>query len=206
MKWRFTTPAGPHHNGCAEALVKSCKKALKTAIGKQVLTSFELYTCLLEVANLVNQRPIGRIPNDPDDRTYLCPNDILLGRSTSEVPQGPFKPTKNPRNRVEFVQRLVDSFWKRWSRDVFPSLIPRKKLRADRRNVQVNDMVMYAEDEVRGRNAARGKWTIGRIIEAYPGEDGRKRNMRVKTATGEYSRPVTKIAVIYPAEGYDNEE
>ena len=198
MKWRFTTPAAPHHNGCAEALVKSCKKALKTAIGKQVLTPFELYTCLLEVANLANQRPIGRIPNDPDDGTYLCPNDILLGRSTSEVPQGPFKPTKNPRDRVEFVQRLVDSFWKRWS---FPSLVPRKKWRSDRRNVQVNDMVMYAED-----NAVRGKWTLGRIIEVYPGEDGRTRNVRIKTAGGDYSRPVTKIAVVYPAEGYDNEE
>ena len=194
MKWKFTTPAAPHHNGCAEALVKSCKKALEIAIGKQVLTPFELYTCLLEVANLVNQRPIGRIPNDPDDGTYLCPNDILLGRSTAEVPQGTFKQTKNPRDRVEFVQRLVDSFWKRWSRDVFPSLVPRKKWRADRRNVQVNDMVMYAED-----NAVRGKWTLGRIIEVYPGEDGRTRNVKVKTATGEYSRPVTKIALIYPA-------
>ena len=88
MKWKFTTPAAPHHNGCAEALVKSCKNALKIAIGKQVLTPFELYTCLLEVASLVNQGPIGRILNDPDDGTYLCPNEILLGRSTAEVPQG----------------------------------------------------------------------------------------------------------------------
>ena len=83
MKWRVTTPAAPHHNGCAEALVKSCKKALKTAIGKQVLIPFELYTYLSEVANLVNQRPISRIPNDPNDSTCRCPNDIFLERSTS---------------------------------------------------------------------------------------------------------------------------
>ena len=25
MKWQFATPAAPHQNGCAEALVKSCK-------------------------------------------------------------------------------------------------------------------------------------------------------------------------------------
>ena len=60
---------------------------------------------------------------------------------------------------------------------------------------------MYAED-----NALQGKWMLGRIIEVYPGEDGRARNVRVKTATGEYSRPVMKIAVIYSAEGYDNKE
>ena len=30
---------------------------------------FELYTCLLEVANLTNQHSIGRIPNDSDSVT-----------------------------------------------------------------------------------------------------------------------------------------
>ena len=85
MQWKFTTPASPHQNGrCAEALMKTpCKIALEKASGAQVLTHFELYTCLLEVANLVNHRPIGRIPDDPDDGSYLCPNDILLGRASS---------------------------------------------------------------------------------------------------------------------------
>ncbi|XP_068684466.1 uncharacterized protein [Montipora foliosa] len=77
IQWKFTTPGAPHHNGCAEALVKSCKTAIKKAVGNHTLTPFELYTCLLEVANLVNQRPIGRVPNDPDDGAYLCPNDML---------------------------------------------------------------------------------------------------------------------------------
>lgn len=59
IKWQFTTAAAPHQNGCAEALVKSCKIALKKAIGEHVLTPLELQTCLVEVSNLVNQRPIG---------------------------------------------------------------------------------------------------------------------------------------------------
>lgn len=198
MHWKFTTPAAPHQNGCAEALVKSCKNAIKKAIGNQVLTPSEFYTILLEVANLVNQRPIGRIPNDPDDGAYICPNDILLGRASSQVPQGPFKETKNPRHRVEFVQKIIDSFWKRWSRDVFPSLVPRKKWQVERRNVRVDDVVTVAD-----ANAIRGKWAVGRILEVYPGPDGRVRNVKVKTSTGVYSRPITKIAVIYPAEGDD---
>ena len=129
MEWKFTTPKAPHHNGCAEAMVKTCKKALKKVVGDQTLTPFELCTYLQESENLVNQRPIGRAPNYPDDGTYVCPNDVLLGRATSEVPQGPFKQTRNPRDRVEleFVQRLVESFWKRWTPDVFPALVIRKK-------------------------------------------------------------------------------
>jgi len=196
MQWKFITPGAPHQNGCAEALVKSCKRALKKAVGSQTLKPFELYTVLLEVANLVNQRPIGRIPNDPDDGSYICPNDILLGRASSEVPQGPFKETKNPRHRVEFVQKIIDSFWKRWSRDVFPSLVPRKQWQVEKRNVRPNDIVVVADS-----NAVRGKWSIGRILEVHPGPDGRVRNVKVKTSMGEYERPITKIAVIHPAEG-----
>ena len=198
IEWKFTTPASPHQNGCTEALVKTCKGALKRAIGEQTLTPLELYTCLLEVANLVNQRPIGRVPTDPDDGTYLCPNDVLLGRATSRVPQGPFQVTRNPRRRVEFVQSIVDSFWKRWSRDVFPSLVPRKKWRVERRNLQVGDVVTVAD-----QNAVRGKWTMGTIVDVFPGSDGRVRNVNVKTPKGVYSRPITKIAVIYPVEGYE---
>ena len=44
---------------------------------------------------------------------------------------------------------------------------------------------------------------MGRIIKVYPGPDGRVRNVKVRTATGEYSRLVTKIAVIHPVEGDD---
>ena len=117
MEWKFITRNAPHRNGCAESLVKSCKIALKHAMGDNLLTPFELHTILLEVANLVNQRPIGRPINDPDDGTYLCPHDRLLGIRAS---QGPFLKKKNPRHRVEFLQQILDSFWKRWTRDVFP--------------------------------------------------------------------------------------
>ena len=74
IKWPFITPTALHQNGCAEAMVKSCKRAIKKAIGDNKLTPFELYTCFLEIANLINQRPIGRVSTDPNKGTYLSPN------------------------------------------------------------------------------------------------------------------------------------
>ena len=201
MKWQFTTPPAPHQNGCAESLVKSCKIGLKKAIGEQVLTPLKLQTCLVEVANLVNQRQIGRIPSDLDDGSYLCPNDMLLGRASSTVPQGPFRHTKNPRHRVELLQKIVDSFRTRWTRDVFPSLLPRRKWHAEKRNVRVADFVI-----VQTSSAIRGTWNIGRVVSVYPGQDGKVSNVKVKTRTGEYERPITKIAVIYLAEGYEEHD
>ena len=72
-----------------EAMVKIVMISVKKTIGDKILTSFELYTVILEIANLVNERPITRIPTD------ICPNDILLGRATRQ--------TMKPRHRLEFL-------------------------------------------------------------------------------------------------------
>jgi hypothetical protein len=76
--------------------------------------------------------------------------------------------------------------------------VPRRKWNVERRNVQVDDVVIVADG-----NAMPGKWNVGRVVEVYPGQDGKLRNIKVKTASGEYSRPVTKIAVIQPVEDAD---
>jgi hypothetical protein len=65
------------------------------------------YTCILEVANLLNQRPIGRVPNGTDDGSYLCPNSLILGRASPRVPQWPFEETRHPRRRVTGVEKEV---------------------------------------------------------------------------------------------------
>ena len=79
-------------------------------------------------------------------------------------------------------------------------LIPRMKWKAEQRNLKVNDIVMVAAEI----SSIRGKWLVGRVLEVYPGSDGKVRNVCVRTAKGTYQRPVTKVAVIYPAEGYDD--
>lgn len=100
---------------------------------------------------------------------------MLLGRASPQVPQGPFRETRNPRKRVEFVQKIVDSFRRRWTRDVFPLLVPRKKWNTSRRNVQVDDFVMVAEPNTvrqmdHRKNNARASRT-GRESEKHQGED-----------------------------------
>ena len=66
----------------------------------------------------------------------------------------------------------------------------------ERRNVRVDDVVI-----VQDSNAVRGKWTIARV---YPGRDGRVRNVKLRMPTTQFQRPITKIAVIYPEEGYED--
>ena len=64
-----------------------------------------------------------------------------------------------------------------------------------KRNVQVDDFVI-----VETSNAIRGNLNIGRIVNVYPGQDGKVRNVRVKTGIGEYDRPVKRTVVVHPAD------
>ena len=75
--------------------------------------------------------------------------------------------------------------------------MPRKKWNADTRNVKVNDFAIVADP-----NPVRGKWNAGRVLQVFPGEDGLVRNVQVNMASGTYTRSITKICVIYYAEGY----
>ena len=193
LQWEFIPADAPWQNGTSEALVKSVKKAIVVAIGESIMTFSELQTVCYEAANLVNETPIGRHPTSPEDGTYLCPNDLLLGRSTPRVPSGPFKLTSNPKHRYEFVQRIVDGFWRKWSRDFFPSLIVRQKWHTAQRNVKVGDVVL-----IKDSNQVRGNWKLGKVSEANPGDDGKVRKVEVQYKNPKPGEPVNQ----YHGQGY----
>lgn len=87
MDWETTKSADAQwENGCSESLIRSTKICLEYAIGSAVMTFSELQTALFEIGNLLNERPIGTKNCDPVEGTYLCPNDLLLGRASSRVP------------------------------------------------------------------------------------------------------------------------
>lgn len=180
------------------------------AIGENTLTFSELQTVCYEVANLVNERPIGRHPTSPEDGTYLSPNDLLLGRSSSRIPSGPFKEHLTLRQRFEFVQSIINRFWKKWISDYFPSLIIRQKWHTATRNVRVGDIVLVADS-----NVVRGEWKLARVSETFPGKDGQVRkvtlkykNPRPREPIRQYKghgfvtidRPVHKLVVLVPTE------
>ena len=119
FQWKFTPADAPWQNGISEALIKTVKRALTLAIGENTLTFSELQTVCYEVANLVNERPIGRHPTSPEDGTYLSPNDLLLGRSSSRIPSGPFKEHLTLRQRFEFVQSIINRFFEKMDLRLF---------------------------------------------------------------------------------------
>ena len=92
LMWQFTKSAdAPWQNGCSESLIRLTKRNLMLSIGSNVLTFSELQTIIFEISNLLNERPIGMKSSNPVKMAYLCPNDLILGRASSNVPPGSFE-------------------------------------------------------------------------------------------------------------------
>ena len=203
IDWSFNSPDAPWQNGCAEALIKSVKKALSVSVGVQELSFTEMQTVLFESASLVNERPIGKNPTEDEDGSYLCPNDLILGRSSSKIPNADFTNEKSPYMRYRFTQNIISAFWIKWQRDFFPSLLIRQKWHTARRNLKVGDVVL-----IQDTGMIRGKWKMGRVVEANPSlRDGFVRNVKVQyrnpnhTAFTTITRPVQRLIVLVPVGG-----
>ena len=88
MQWTFNKSAdAPWENGCSESLIKSVKRCIVKSVNNSILSYSELHTTLMEISNLMNERPIGIKPGC-DLGSYLYPNDLLLGRTTIKVSVG----------------------------------------------------------------------------------------------------------------------
>ena len=61
----------------------------------------------------------------------------------------------------------------------------------DEPNLTVGDLVLLLDE-----NSPRGSWLLGLVNEITVGRDGLVRSVRVKTATTEFVRPITKLVVL----------
>ena len=77
--------------------------------------------------------------------------------------------------RFEFVQNVVNYFWKKWTRDYFPSLLIQPKWHTAQHNLREGDVVL-----IQDTNQIRGQWKLGVVLKTFPGEDGRVRRVQVQ--------------------------
>ena len=170
LNWTVNKSAdAPWQNGCTERLIRSVKRCILSTIGENVLTFPELQTVYFECANLLNGRPIG-IKNS--DHEYFCPNDMLIGRSSIDVPIGKFENWTSIKKRFQYIQSIIENFWKRWQTHYFPALILQPKWHVDTRNLCIGDIVLVQDSK-----ALRGKWKLAEVHSVKENEDGKVRDV-----------------------------
>ena len=192
IDWKINPPAGSHHGGVWERIIRSVRRVLNSVLGEQVLDDDGLQTLMCEVESTLNGRPLTRCSDQHEDLEPLTPNHLLLMKRKPNLPPGVFLETDNYcRSRWKQIQYLANLFWKRWTREYLPILQERQKWLDVKRNLKVGDVVLIGNS-----SAPRNSWPMGIVQETIPDREGLVRQVKVKTSTNTLIRPVDKLCLI----------
>jgi hypothetical protein len=159
IQWEFNPPASPHFGGVFEIMIKCAKKVIRGVLGNAEVTDEELLTVICGAESLLNSRPITYVSSDCNDLYPLTPNHFMHGQAGGKFAvEATQEENYNPRKRWHRIQQLIGQVWKRWRKELLPSLNNRKKWFHPTRNVQVGDIVLIIEP-----GADRCDWPLGRL-------------------------------------------
>ncbi len=175
---------------------------LKRVVGAQKLTFEELTSILCQIEACMNSRPITNVTSHSDDGIdVLTPGHFLIGRSLVSLPTRNFSTEKlTLLKRWSLCQALVQHWWKRWSSEYLQQLQRLHKWRKSTRDIQPDDIVLVKED-----NMVTNHWQLARVVSTFPGHDGKTRVVLVRTKTGIYKRPITKLVLLLSSESSKGE-
>ncbi|XP_067685296.1 uncharacterized protein [Haliotis asinina] len=90
VSWNFNPPAGSHHGGVWERVIRTVRKVLYSLLHQQVIRLDDecLVTLFCEVESIITTSP-----NDPHDLAPLTPNHLLLNKGGEKTPPGMFNKT-----------------------------------------------------------------------------------------------------------------
>jgi hypothetical protein len=211
FSWKLSPADSPWRQGKAERRIAIIKKMLTLSIGDTRVTPLELQTCLMEIANICNERPIG-LSEPRADGTYqlITPNQLLLGRSINVLPDNTEMVENMPMSaRFRLVHHISTNFWMRWSSEVSPGLVVRQKWHDKSRNLRIGDLVLICEP-----SKLKAKYKLGVIDSVTTSRDDIVRSVVVryvllqKNAKGDdfntriirVTRSVQRLVLILPVE------
>ena len=174
--WKFIPTNSQHYNGCAEALIKSTKNQLADSIKGKLFTKGELDTYLIDVAYIVNSRPLMKRPGqDILSGGPITPLHLMGGRSTIEVPEITVDCNPALTKRLRFLEETKNEFWKKWFAQVFHNLVPCYKWKTKYRDVMEGDVVL-----LRDSNVFKTEYKLAVVTKAVKGKDSRVRRVTLK--------------------------
>ena len=193
IEWLFIPPRSPNFGGLWEAAVKSMKHHLSRVMGNSIsiLTYEEMTTILSQREQVLNNRPLMALTNNPDDIFALTPSMLVNGSRLDAIPQPCFQTMdarEHSAKQFGAVQQLLSQFWKRWAPEYVASLQPRGKWRQERANFSIDEVVLITDD-----GSPPLQWSFGRVMQLKLGHDGLARVALVRTSRGEFTRPVSKL-------------
>ena len=174
-------------------LTHPAKTQLKKVVGNTVLTFEELTTVMTQIEACLNSRPLYPISNDPLDLNVLTPGHFLVGAPLTSLPQNDLSDINIGRlTRYQLVTQIIQSFWRRWSREYLSQLQQRPKWqRSYTSDIKIGSLVLLVED-----NTAPLHWRMGRVVDVYKGNDNVVRVVSVKTTSNVIKRSIKRVCLL----------
>lgn len=191
--WHFIPPLSPNFGGLWEAGVKSVKFHLKRVIGDTTLTYEELSTVLGQIEACLNSRPLSRVDTETEGFDALTPGHFLVGEALLTAPDNNFEaPNISSLRRWQLTQRMMQTFWRRWSQEYLTTLVHRYKWSTQTCEPNIGDLVLIKEADL-----PPARWLLGRVMVKHPGADNLTRVVSLRTKNNVLiKRPTSKLCVL----------
>lgn len=116
VQWSFNPTGGSHYGGVWERVIRMIKKILSSILHQQTLDDEGFHTVLCEIEAILNDRPITKLSDDPNDLEPLTPNHLLQMKGKPVLPPGLFDQSElYSKRRWKQVQYMCNLFWRRWT-------------------------------------------------------------------------------------------
>lgn len=147
-------------------------------------------TLLCQIESCLNSRPLCPVDDtDTEDLDPLTPGHFLIAEAPITVPAPEMKDVKiHTLTRWQLSQKLLNDFWRRWQDEYLSRLQQRPKWLKKKDEYKIGDIVLIKTD-----NLPPGKWSLGRITDKHPGNDGHTRVYSVRSNGTVTKRTVTKL-------------
>ncbi len=200
-----TCPVGAHNvHGKVERKIQTIKKSFAKTIRNNRLSILQWETLGQQVANSINNMPIG-LNNKCDmleNLDILTPNRLILGRNNHRNPTVPLKISNDLKGIIEANENIVETWFDVWLTSYVPSLLDRPKWFTNDRCIRVGDVVLFLKSD----REFDIQYQYGLVATVVCGRDGLVRVVEVQyhnhteKTKRTTKRSVRDLIVIHPVE------
>ena len=191
----------PWHGGYWERLIGLTKTALKRVFGRAHINLITLQMLLVEIENILNNRQLTCVSDDPNDIEPLTPSHLLYDHqiiplphkvALDEITDPDYEDSSQLRKQVKMQAVLLEHFSSMWKHECLTSLREFYCYSGDnRQRIQIGNVVLVHDE------GPKINWRLAVIKDLIVGGDNLVRTAIIRTSTGEMNRPITKL---YPLE------
>ena len=183
----------PWQGAVWERLIRTVKNCLRKSIGRSYLDYFRLVTVLSDIQHAINCRPLTYRCSDNSSLEVLTPNHFLKPNVETSLflrDARELLPPSNVRKTLvkslELREKILLKFKRLWYEEYLLSLKESYRNLCDSNfanKIKEGDIVL-----VKNPAKTRQHWVLGRVIELYPGSDGKVRNVKLLRGDADWEK------------------